>query len=97
MTTREEIHSDLAIPPGEYLSEVLNDLGMTQADLALRMGRPAQAIDEMVRSTKSLTPETSLQLERVVGVPAHIWLGLEAEYRLVLAGLSKRAEPRRSS
>jgi HTH-type transcriptional regulator/antitoxin HigA len=85
MATREEIHSDLAIPPGEYLAEVLEDRGMPQADLARRMGRPAQAINEIVRGTKSLTPETALQLERVVGVTAHIWLGLEAEYRLALA------------
>ncbi len=26
-----------------------------------------------------------MQLEKVVGVPAHIWMGLEAEYRLTLA------------
>lgn len=85
MGTREEIHSDLAIPPGEFLAEVLEDLGMSQADLARRMGRPAQAINEIVKGSKSLTPETALQLEQVVGVPAHIWLGLEAEYRLVSA------------
>lgn len=85
MATREEIHSDLAIPPGEYLAEVLDDLGMPQADLARRMGRPAQAINEIVKGAKLLTPETALQLERVVGVPAHVWLGLEAEYRLALA------------
>ena len=92
MRTREEIHSDLAVPPGEFLAEVLEDLGMSQADLARRMGRPAQAINEIVRGTKSLTPETALQLERVVGVPAHIWLGLEAEYRLVRARQAEAQE-----
>lgn len=92
MATREEIHSDLAVPPGEFLAEVLEDLGMSQADLARRMGRPAQAINEIVRGTKSLTPETALQLERVVDVPAHIWLGLEAEYRLVLARQTEAKE-----
>jgi HTH-type transcriptional regulator/antitoxin HigA len=85
MGTREDIRSDLAIPPGEYLAEVLDELGMSQADLARRMGRPAQAINEIIKGTKALTPETALQLEQVVGVPAHIWLGLEAEYRLVSA------------
>ncbi len=92
MATREEIHSDLAVPPGEYLSEVLDDLDMSQADLARRMGRPAQAINEIVKGTKALTPETALQLEHVVGVPAHIWLGLEAEYRLTLARQTESAE-----
>jgi HTH-type transcriptional regulator / antitoxin HigA len=92
MATKEEIHSDLAVPPGEFLAEVLEDLGMSQADLARRMGRPAQAINEIVKGTKSLTPETALQLEHVVGVPAHIWLGLEAEYRLVLARQAESLE-----
>lgn len=85
MATREEIRSDLAVPPGEYLAEVLEELGMSQADLARRMGRPAQAINEIIKGTKALTPETAIQLEQVVGVPAHIWSSLEAEYRLVLA------------
>ncbi len=85
METREEIRSDLAIPPGEFLAEVLDDLGMSQADLARRMGRPSQAINEIVKGTKALTPETALQLEQVAGVSAHVWLGLEAEYRLVSA------------
>jgi HTH-type transcriptional regulator / antitoxin HigA len=97
MATREEIHSDLAVPPGEYLSEVLDDLGMSQADLARRMGRPAQAINEIVKGTKALTPETALQLEHVVGVPAHIWLGLEAEYRLTLARQVEWAEVERET
>jgi HTH-type transcriptional regulator/antitoxin HigA len=97
MGTREEIHSDLAIPPGEFLAEVLEDLNMSQADLARRMGRPAQAINEIIRGTKALTPETALQLEQVVGVPAHIWLGLEAEYRLVSARQADAEQVRRET
>jgi HTH-type transcriptional regulator/antitoxin HigA len=85
MTTREDLHSDLATPPGTFLQEVLDDLGMSQAELARRMGRPAQAINEIIKGQKELTPQTAIQLEQVVDVPAHIWLGLEGEYRLVRA------------
>lgn len=85
MMTSPAIHSDLAIPPGEFLLEVASELGMSQADLARRMGRPAQAINEMIKGEKAITPETALQLEQVLNVPAHIWTGLEAEYQLVLA------------
>lgn len=77
--------SDLAIPPGEYLAEVIYELGMNQAELAQRMNRPVQAINEIVSGTKAIVPETALQLERVTGVPAHVWTGLEADYRLTLA------------
>ncbi|MGB2927275.1 MAG: HigA family addiction module antitoxin, partial [Desulfobacterales bacterium] len=85
MVTNKDIYSDLAIPPGEYLEEVLYELGMTKDELARRMGRPATKLSPIFKGEKAITPETALQLEQVVGVPAHIWLGLETEYRLTLA------------
>jgi HTH-type transcriptional regulator / antitoxin HigA len=81
MATEVRVWPDIAIPPGELLAETLETLGMTQAELSRRTGRPAEAINEIVRGTKEITPETALQLERVLGVPAHIWTRLEADYR----------------
>ncbi|MGZ8245607.1 HigA family addiction module antitoxin [Methylomagnum sp.] len=85
MATNTHYASDLAIPPGEYLQEVIDELGMSQTELAERMGRPVQAINEIIRGEKAITPETAIQLGDVTGVPSHIWNGLEAEYRLILA------------
>lgn len=85
MTTNQEIYSDLAVPPGEYLTEITEEMAMSQAELARRMGRPVQAISEIANGSKSITPDTALQLEQVLGVPAHIWTGLEAEYQLTKA------------
>jgi len=85
MATDNAVHSNLAIPPGEYLEEVLGELGMAKSELARRMSRPATKLSAIFRGTKAITPDTALQLEKVVGVPAHIWTGLEAEYRLTLA------------
>ena len=61
--------SDLPIPPGELLAETIETAGLTQADLARRMGRPAQAINEIIRGAKEITAETAIQLERVLGIP----------------------------
>jgi HTH-type transcriptional regulator / antitoxin HigA len=85
MGTEKRIYSDLAIPPGEYLAEVLGAKRMSQAELARRTGRPVQAINEIIKGEKALTPETALQLERALSVPAHIWTGLESRYQLVRA------------
>ena len=85
MATNQEIYSDLAVPPGVYLSEIAEEMSMSQAELARRMGRPVQAISEIASGIKSITPDTALQLEQVLGVPAHIWTGLEAEYQLTKA------------
>jgi HTH-type transcriptional regulator / antitoxin HigA len=85
MISENNIYSDLAIPPGEYLAEVIEELGMTKDELARRMNRPAPKLSAIFNGTKAITPDTALQLEKVVGVPAHIWTGLESEYRLTLA------------
>lgn len=85
MMTNQTFHSDLAIPPGDFLEEVIEDLGMSKDDLAKRMNRPAAKLSAIFRGDKAITPNTAIQLEKVVGVPAHIWTGLESEYRLTLA------------
>lgn len=92
MVTDKELHSDLPIPPGEYLEEVLEELGMSKAELARRMGRPATKMSSIFKGGKAITPETAMQLEKVVGVPANIWLGLESEYRLALARQSEEEQ-----
>jgi len=81
----KEIYSDLPIPPGSFLVEVLEDLGMSKEELAKRMDRPANKLTAIFKGEKAITPDTALQLEKVIGVPAHIWTGLESEYRLALA------------
>jgi addiction module HigA family antidote len=88
--TRERLWPDVAVPPGETLAETLEVRGMSQAELARRMGRPVQAINEIVRGGKALTAETALQLEKVLGTPAHVWTRLEADYRFNLARLAQR-------
>jgi len=90
MMTEERIWPDIAIPPGETLAETLNSLGISQAELARRAGRPVQAISEIIQGKKEITPETALALERVLGVPAHVWIRLEADYRTVKARLADR-------
>jgi HTH-type transcriptional regulator/antitoxin HigA len=96
MTTKV-YYSNLAIPPGEFLEEVLHDIGMSKSELARRMGRPAPKLSAIIKGTKAITAETALQLERVLNVPAHIWMGLETEYRLVLARKKLRTRLRAST
>lgn len=77
--------SDLPIPPGEILQEELDARGMTQRELASRMTKPPQAVNEIIRGKKAITPETALGLEKALGIPAEFWVNLEATYRLAVA------------
>lgn len=69
-------------PPGDIIREELEARDWTQADLAEIMGRPIQAIGEIVRGKKRVTEETARELELAFGIDAEIWLRNEALYRL---------------
>lgn len=79
------VYSDLPIPPGEFLIEELTARGMTQKELARRMGRPYQVISEIANAKKAITPDTAIQLGTVLGQEPEYWLNLENSYQLVLA------------
>lgn len=76
---------NFATPPGETLAETLETFGMTQAELAERMGRPLKTINEIVAGKAMITSDTALQLEKVLGVPASFWSNRERLYRDALA------------
>jgi len=77
--------TQFAMPPGETLAETLEALGMAQAELAERMGRPLKTINEIVAGKAMITADTVLQLEKVLGVPASFWTNRERLYRDTLA------------
>ncbi len=96
MTTRSatEAWPDLAIPPGETLRDELQARGLSQKELAARIGRPPQAINEIVRGKKAITAETALALEGALdGISARFWLNLQADYDLTLARIRRDTHP----
>ncbi len=83
--TINEYMPEVVSPPGETLQELLDERGMSQAELAERTGRPKKTINEIIKGKTAVTPETALQLERVLGVPAGFWMNMERHYREHLA------------
>ncbi len=72
-------------PPGHILSRELDARGWTQKDLAEIMNCPDQAIDEIVRGIKQITPETAYALSEALGTSPDFWANLESKYQLHLA------------
>jgi addiction module HigA family antidote len=77
--------SDMAIHPGELLAEELETRSLSQSALARQMGRPVQAINEIIRERKSVTAETAVGLEAALGIDARIWMSLQSQYDIVMA------------
>ncbi len=84
-TLRNQYTPDSVSAPGETLLEVLTTRAMSQAGLAERTGRPTKTINEIIKGKAAITPETALQLELVLGIPAAFWISREQQYRESLA------------
>jgi HTH-type transcriptional regulator / antitoxin HigA len=92
MVTKTEAYPDVAIPPGEYLLEEIEARNLSQKELARRMGRPPNTINEIINGKKAITAETALRLEEVMPeIPARFWLNLETDFQLTKAIINKRS------
>ncbi len=94
MATRQgypDVEPDVVSPPGDLLAEELGERGMTQLALAKAMQRSPKVISEIVRGRKAITADTALGLETVLGIPASLWVRLEADYQLHLARERRRS------
>ena len=93
MTTKtRRVYSDLAIPPGETLAEELEVRGMTQEELAARLGCPAQVVNEIVNGKAAITPDIAIGLAKALGIEAQFWINLETDYQLTLEHIRANAD-----
>ncbi len=81
--------TNLATHPGELLAEEIEVIGMTQQELAKRMGRPPQVINEIIKGKKSITYDTAMELEKSLGISAQIWTNAQSTYDFTVARLKE--------
>lgn len=80
-----------AVPPGTTLAEVLDERGMSQAELAQRTDLSPKHVNRIVNGHVQISTEVAIRLERATDVPARLWLSLEAGYQEHLARLDESA------
>jgi len=62
-------------PPGQMLlEEFIRPLGMTQAELADRIGVSYVRLNEIVNGRRGITPSTALRLAKALGTTPQFWL-----------------------
>lgn len=80
-----------ATHPGQVLlSEFLEPLHLTQAELARSLGIPLNRVNELVRGKRGVTPETALLLAKHFENSAEFWMNLQSNYDLSKARSAMR-------
>jgi len=90
LNANEDFFSSKASPkkslpkhPGYYLNEnFLNNKGISQSELARRLGCSHAKINEIINGKRAITAEFALLLEKEFGEPAELWVSLQMHYHL---------------
>ena len=64
------------------LEEFLKPSGMTQTELARRMGVPIQRVNTLIAGKRGVSAETAILLGRTFKNSPQFWLGLQMDWDL---------------
>ena len=73
------------VHPGEFLREILDESGMSQAQFARVIGVAPMRVSHIVKGTRPVTAELALLFGRAFGQSPQYWLNLQGDYDLKLA------------
>lgn len=73
------------IHPGESLSEILTELGLSQAAFSRSIGVSPMRVSHVVKGGRPVTAELALCFGRAFGQSPEYWLNLQAAYDLKIA------------
>ena len=84
----------VATHPGELIRDELKERGMTQKQLAAEMDVKPSVLSETVNGKRAVSVNMALALEKVLGIPADIWLNMQTQYDLDVASIAERDNQR---
>lgn len=67
--------------PGDIIKDEIDAVGMTQKELAERMGVSAKTITMLIKHKSPITPDYAVSLSRILGYSSDFWLDLEKTHQ----------------
>ncbi|MCE1165163.1 MAG: HigA family addiction module antitoxin [Bacteroidetes bacterium] len=97
MSNNYKIRRKLLSPPGDTLQETIDNIGMSQHELAERLGKKEKNVNQIIKGKEPITVNTALSLQNVLNIPADFWLERESKYRIELAEIEAEEQAEKYS
>lgn len=82
MSKNVEYQDLIAFHPGNYVEEIIEELNITQAEFAERLGTSSKTISKIVNGEEKLSNDTANKLAKLTGISLKTWLNLQMNYDL---------------
>lgn len=63
--------------PGELLRETIEEMGMSQSELARQTQMPFQRVNDIINGRRSVTASSALRLSAVLGTSPGLWMNAQ--------------------
>lgn len=70
----------MAFHPGYYVEEVIEDMGISQAEFALRLGTTGKTVSKLVHGQIRLSNDLAKKLSMMLGTSVDMWLSLQSTF-----------------
>lgn len=99
MTKRSDVpfKPDWASPPGGTISDLMDEHGWNQVELARRLDVTEKHLSHLINGKVPLSPELASRIVTVLGGSFEFWMNREARYREHLLRLERESEWARQS
>ena len=80
-----ELHPSTYFHPGGMLQEEVEERKLKKAELAALIGILPGHLSELFKGKRNINARIAVRLEKVLGISAEYWLGLQSAYDLAQA------------
>ena len=70
----------MAFHPGYYVAEIIEDMGVTQAEFAVRMGTTSKTVSQLVNGQANISNDLAQKLSTMLGTSIEFWLNLQTAF-----------------
>lgn len=89
MSNMTEYKDKIAIHPGYYVAEIIDDMGISQAEFATRMGTTAKTISKLINGRANISNDLAKKLSVMLGTGVEVWQNLQNTYDQMLIEIQK--------
>jgi len=80
MSNYIEYNDKIAFHPGYYIKEIVDEMGLTQADFARKLDTTPKNLSVLINGEQSLSIDIATKLSRMLGTSVNYWLNLQQSY-----------------
>ena len=70
----------VAFHPGYYIADIIEDMGISQAEFATRMGTTAKTLSKLINGQANISNDLAKKLSVMMGTSPEVWLNLQNAY-----------------